>query len=194
MKVYGSVISGNCLKIKYVCDYLDIAHEWVEVDLAKGESHTPEFGQINPVEEVPALLLEDGRAIGQSNAILLFLCEGSRLIPEDPYLRAKMNEWLFWEQYSHEPYIAVCRSQVLNLKGNSNGERDPWRVEQGEQALDLMNKVLDGKSWFAGDQISVADVALLAYTRLGHEGGFDLSNRGHLTDWIHRCEVELRIE
>lgn len=193
MKIYGTLISGNCLKIKYLCDYLGLAYDWVEVDLTKRESHTVEFKNMNPVAEVPTLLLDDGKALAQSNAILIYLAEGSSLIPADKYERAKVNEWLFWEQYSHEPYVAVCRSQMLNLKGNWEGPREQWRADQGDKALDVMDHALKDTGWFVGGRLTLADIALLAYTRLSHEGGFDLSSRGNIVEWIKRCEEALGI-
>ncbi len=194
MKVYGSLISGNCLKVKYLCDYLDLPYEWVEMDLKGGAARTDEFKALNPVSEVPTVVLDGGKILAQSNAILIYLAEGRALIPQDNYLRAKMNEWLFWEQYSHEPYIAVCRSQVLNLKGNWEGPREQWRADQGDKALDVMDRVLRETGWFVGGQLTLADIALLAYTRLAHEGGFDLASRVAVVDWIRRCEEILGLD
>jgi glutathione S-transferase len=137
--------------------------------------------------QVPVIELDDGRRLAQSNAIIQFLAEGSPLLPDDRYLRAKVSEWLFWEQYSHEPYIAVCRFHML-YQGKSKETREAGRVELGERALDLMNRMLEGRTWLVGDHISVADIALVAYTRLAHEGGFNLAARGNVRAWIARCE------
>ncbi|THD52273.1 glutathione S-transferase N-terminal domain-containing protein, partial [Phenylobacterium sp.] len=109
MKIYGDSISGNCLKVKWVADSLGLSYEWIETSVLKSESRTEEFLALNPAGQVPAVILDDGRPLAQSNAIILHLAEGSALIPEDAYQRAKMLEWMFWEQYSHEPYIAVAR-------------------------------------------------------------------------------------
>jgi len=193
VKIYGDLASGNCLKVKYTADYLGIPYEWMAVDIMKDESRTAEFLAINPAGQVPTLVLDDGRALAQSNAILLYLAEDSLLIPSDPYQRARVNELLFWEQYSHEPYIAVCRFHMVYL-GRSKESREAWRVERGEQALVLMEKMLDGQDWFVGDRMTVADISLLAYTRLAPEGGFDMTALPRVNAWIARCEETLGLE
>ncbi|MGF1608921.1 MAG: glutathione S-transferase family protein [Kiloniellales bacterium] len=193
MKIYGDLGSGNCLKVKYLADHLGLGYEWVPVDIMRGESRTADFLAMNPMGQVPTVVLDDGRALAQSNALLLHLAEGSALLPADRYARAKVNELLFWEQNSHEPTIAVCRFQMLYL-GKPKAAREPWRVERGEAALDLMDQWLAGREWFVGEGLTVADIALLAYTRLAHEGGFDLTPRRHLRAWIARCEDALGLE
>ena len=190
MKIYGDSISGNCLKVKYTADYLNLNYEWVETDILAGESRTADYLALNPAGQVPLLVLDDGRPLSQSNAIISYLAEGSPLLPTDRFLRAKVSEWLFWEQYSHEPYIAVCRFFVLYQK-NPVADRDAWRVERGEQALDLMELTLEQRDWFVGGGITIADIALLAYTRLAHEGGFELDSRPALRRWIARAEASL---
>jgi glutathione S-transferase len=135
-------------------------------------------------------MLDDGRALAQSNAIIRYLARGSELLPDDAYQQAKVDEWLFWEQYSHEPYVAVCRFQMKYL-GKGSDEREAWRVARGEAALDLMDKHLSGRRWFVDGHMTVADIALLAYTRFADEGGFDISPRRNVRDWISRCEAEL---
>jgi glutathione S-transferase len=192
MKIYGDRISGNCLKVQYAADYLGLDYEWIDIDIMKGESRTPEYLAMNPAGQVPMLVLDDGRVLAQSNAIIGYLAEGSVLLPADAYDRAKAYEWLFWEQYSHEPYVAVCRFVMVYEKKPSS-ERESWRVERGEAALDLMEQSLAERAWFAGDALSIADIALVAYTRLAHEGGFDLSTRPRLQDWIGRMEQALGI-
>lgn len=187
LKIYGDSNSGNCLKVKYTADYLGLGYEWVNVDIMQGESRTPDFLRINPQGQLPVVELEDGRCLAQSNAIIRYLARGSVLLPEDPYLQAKVDEWLFWEQYSHEPYIAVCRFHML-YQGNSREAREPWRVERGEQALDYMENHLAGSQWLAGNTFTIADIALLAYTRVTHEGGFDLENRQYVLQWVQDCE------
>ena len=192
MRIYGDMVSGNCLKVRYTADYLGIEYQWVDVDILKGEARTPAFLAANPAGQVPMVELEDGRAMAQSNAIIGYLAEDSSLIPADAYERAKVNEWLFWEQYSHEPYVAVCRF-AMRYQGKSMEERESWRVERGEAALDLMASWLAEREWLVGSQISLADIALLAYTRLAGEGGFDLSRRPEVVRWIGRCEQTLQI-
>ncbi len=192
MKVYGDRISGNCLKVQYTADYLGLDYEWVPTDIMAGETRTPEYLAMNPAGQVPLLVLEDGRALAQSNAIIGFLARDSDLLPRDPFDRAKVYEWLFWEQYSHEPYVAVCRF-VMVYQGRSKAERESWRVERGEGALDLMEDWLEGRDWLVGTTFTIADIALLAYTRLAHEGGFDLGGRPAVRHWIGRCESVLGI-
>ena len=192
MLIYGDIISGNCLKVKFTADKLGIPYEWRAIDVVAGETRGPEFLAINPMGQVPAVVLDDGRVIAQSNAIIRYLARGSALLPDDPYLKAKVDEWLFWEQYSHEPYIAVCRYQMKYL-GKSRGEREPWRVARGEAALDLLDGELGQRPCLVGDGVTVADVALLAYTRFADEGGFDVTPRRNVTNWISRCERDLGI-
>ena len=156
----------------------------------QGESRTPEFLARNPQGQVPVVEFDDGRCLAQSNAIIHYLARGSALLPDDPFARAKVDEWLFWEQYSHEPYIAVCRFHMVYLERRIE-EREPQRVERGEAALDLMEVALGKNAWLVGHTMTVADIALLAYTRLAHEGGFDMALRGNIRAWIGRCEAEL---
>jgi glutathione S-transferase len=193
MQIFGDETSGNCLKVRYTADHLGRAYDWVQVSALDGETRRPEFLAINPMGQIPAILLDDGRRLAQSNAIIRYLAAGSAMLPDDAFSAAKVDEWLFWEQYSHEPYIAVCRSQIHYL-GKSAAEREAWRVERGEAALDLMDRHLATRDWFANDRFSIADIALLAYTRLAHEGGFDLSGRGNVRGWIRRCEGQLKLE
>ena len=188
--IYGDEGSGNCLKVKYVSDYLGIGYQWRHVDILQGETRTPTYLARNPMGQIPLLELSDGRYLAQSNAILRYLARDSSLIPDDHYLAAKMDAWLFWEQYSHEPYIAVCRYQMMYLH-KTKEEREPMRVERGEAALDLMDKALVGRSWLMEEGCTLADVALLPYTSLAHEGGFDLGSRRNIQTWIVRCEDTL---
>jgi glutathione S-transferase len=192
MKIYGDRISGNCLKVQYTADYLGLDYDWVDTDILAGDSRTDEYLALNPAGQVPMLVLDDGRPLAQSNAIISYLARGSVLLPTDDYERAKVDEWLFWEQYSHEPYVAVCRFVMLYQK-KAASEREAWRVERGESALDLMERSLADRDWFVGSHISVADIALLAYTRLAHEGGFDLTERSRVRAWIERAEAALGI-
>lgn len=192
MKVYGDSISGNCLKIRYTAEFLGLDYQWVETDIMAGETRTPAYLAMNPAGQVPVLELDDGRTLAQSNAIIDYLARGSVLLPEDPFLKAKAREWLFWEQYSHEPYVAVCRF-VMRYQGKAKAEREAWRVERGEAALELMNRVLTGRDWLVGEALSIADIALLAYTRLAHEGGFDLGSRPAVNEWVRRSEAALGI-
>ena len=192
MKIYGDSISGNCLKVKWTADLLGLSYEWNETDVLKAESRTPQFLAMNPAGQVPAVILDDGRPLAQSNAIILHLAEGSALIPADAYERAKMLEWMFWEQYSHEPYVAVARFQVRFL-GKPVGELEPRLVERGKAALQRLEDGLDGRDFLAGGAVSLADVALVAYTREAEDGGFRLGDYPRVQAWIGRVERALKI-
>jgi glutathione S-transferase len=168
MRIYGDKKSGNCLKVKWVCDFLGKPYEWTEIDALKGGSRTDDFLKLNPAGQVPTVVFDDGRSLAQSNAIIRYLARDTALIPRDAFAAAKMDEWLFWEQYSHEPYIAVLRSQVAYL-GKSVGELDPEKVKRGYAALARMEAQLNKTRFLVDDALTLADVALLAYTRVAHE-------------------------
>jgi len=194
MKIYGDLGSGNCLKVKYAADRLGLVYTWVPVDIMKGETRTPEFLARFPRARIPAVQFADGRRLAESNAIIRYLARQTRLLPDDPFVQAKIDEWLFWEQYSHEPYIATTRYHIVYLK-RTMAEREAWRVERGEQALDFMEGQLGGGAkWLVDEAMTIADIALLAYTRLAHEGGFDLGSRPNVRAWITRCEDVLGLE
>ena len=192
MKIYGDGNSGNCLKVKWVCDHLARPYEWHDVDTLKSESRTPDFLKLNPAGQVPVVVLDDGRTLAQSNAIIRYLAIGTPLIPSDPYDAAKMDEWLFWEQYSHEPYIAVCRMQMLYLN-KSASDLDPEKVKRGYAALARMEHHLASSRYLVDNSLTLADVSLLAYTRVAHEGGFHLDGYAALRRWITDCETALGI-
>ena len=192
MRIYGDSNSGNCLKVKFVCDHLQVPYAWIEIDTLKGETRTAGFLKLNPAGQVPTVVFDDGRVLAQSNAIIRYLARDSDLIPSDSFAEAKMDEWLFWEQYSHEPYIAVCRFQMVYL-GKSAGELDPEKVKRGYAALARMETQLAATSFLIGDGFSLADVALLAYTRVAHEGGFDLVACPAVRRWIAACEARLKL-
>ena len=193
MKIFGDSNSGNCLKVKWVCDALALPYGWIEIDTLKGESRTAEFLKLNGAGQVPTVVLDDGRALAQSNAIIRYLARGSDLIPDDAFAAAKMDEWLFWEQYSHEPYLAVCRFQMRYL-GKPASDLDPDKVRRGYAALARMEHQLAGTRFLLGEKISLADVALLAYTRVAHEGGFHLDGYASLRRWIGESERALGLK
>ena len=192
MKIYGDEVSGNCLKVRFTADHIGLPYEWVPVDILSGESRTPEFLALSPQGQVPVVEFDDGRVLAQSNAIIRFLARDSDLLPADPFEQAKVDEYLLWEQYSHEPYIAVCRFH-MRYQNKPREEREPWRVERGEKALDFMEAQIAGRDWFVGDALTIADIALVAYTRWAHEGGFDLATRPAVRAWVARCEAALGI-
>lgn len=192
LKIYGDSGSGNCLKVKWVCDRLSLPYVWTELDTQKGESRTPEFLRLNGAGQVPTVVLDDGRPLAQSNAIIRYLARGSDLIPADPYDAAKMDEWLFWEQNSHEPFVATCRFQMVYL-GKPVSDLDPDKVKRGYAALARMEHHLAQTRYLVGDRASLADVALLAYTRVAHEGGFHLDGYESIKRWIGDAEQALGV-
>ncbi|MDP3594300.1 glutathione S-transferase family protein [Phenylobacterium sp.] len=192
MRIYGDSISGNCLKVRWVAEYLGRSFDWIETDILKGESRTLEFLALNPAGQVPLVILDDGRPLAQSNAIILHLAEGSGFIPTDAYDRARMLEWMFWEQYSHEPYVAVARFQV-RYAGKPVSELEPRLVERGKGALQRLEDGLGLSPFLVGEAVSLADVALVAYTRVAHEGGFDLGDYPAVAAWVKRVEAALKI-
>ena len=193
MKIYGDSNSGNCLKVKWVCDALTLPYGWIEIDTLKGESRTAEFLKLNGAGQVPTVVLDDGRTLAQSNAIIRYLARGSYLIPADAYAAAKMDEWLFWEQNSHEPFVAGCRFQTVYL-GKPVSDLDPEKGKRGYIALARLEHQLAATRFLLGDRISLADVALVAYTRVVHEGGFHLDGYASLRRWIGESEQALGLK
>ncbi|HBK93210.1 MAG TPA: glutathione S-transferase family protein [Parvularcula sp.] len=191
-RIHGDGVSGNCLKVKWTADLLGLPYEWVETGVLKGETRTSEFLALNPAGQVPLLVTPKGKALAQSNAIILYLAEkhGGGLIPDKGFARAKAYEWLFWEQYSHEPYIAVRRFHKTYLK-RADEEIDPKLMERGLAALARMEDQLTDETFIAGPAFTLADIALVAYTRLAHEGGFDLNAYPKVRAWVARVEKRL---
>jgi len=192
LTVFGDVRSGNCLKVKWLLDRLGHDYRWVETDVMSGGTRSTDFLAVNPAGQVPAVVLEDGRALAQSNAILGYFGEGSAFVPVDRWDRAKMYEWLFWEQYSHEPYVAVARFQRL-YAGKTAAEIEPRLMERGRAALERMEAALADRDWLVGSGPTLADLALVAYTRVAHEGGFDLAPHPAIRAWIGRVEAAFGI-
>jgi glutathione S-transferase len=190
--LYGSYISGNCLKPKWVADRLGVPVKWIETDSFDGSTRTPAFLKLNPAGQVPLAVLADGRTLAQSNAIMIHLAEGSALIPSDSYQRAKMYEWMFWEQYSHEPYIAV-RIARLHYQKTPVEDLDPKLLTKGNEALARMELQLSDTSYLAGEAVSLADIALVAYTRKARMGGYTLSDYVAVVQWIGRVERALNL-
>ena len=193
MTIYGDSISGNCLKVKFVADHLGIPHDWVEISVLNKETRTPEFLAMNPAGQVPVVRFADDRVLAQSNAIILYLADGSDLIPADAFERAQMYQWLFWEQYSHEPAIAVLRFQKFYLK-KTDAEIDPNLRPRCLRVLSLMDEHLEGRRHFVDAKLSLADIALVAYTRFSHQADIDLKHYSNVAAWVRRMEDELKIE
>lgn len=192
LTVYGDIRSGNCLKVKWLLDRLGRDYRWIETDVMSGVTRSPEFLALNPAGQTPTVVLEDGRALAQSNAILGYFGEGTPFIPADAYDRARMYEWLFWEQYSHEPYIAVVRFQRV-LAGKRADEIEPRLMQRGHAALARMEAALTDREWLVGDGPSLADLALVAYTRVAPDGDFDLAAYPAVVAWIGRVEAAFGI-
>lgn len=190
MKLYGNSVSGNCWKVKWTADRLGIPIEWIEVDIFSGASRTPEFLALNPWGQVPTVVFPDGRVLTQSNAIIVHLAEGSPLLPEDAFRRAQVMEWLFWEQNSHETTIATRRA-LLSYRGKTADEIDPAMLARGNACLAHMDARLRAAPYLAGHEPTLADIALVAYTRVAHEGGFDLASYPSVQDWVSRVEAFL---
>ncbi|MBE0580979.1 glutathione S-transferase family protein [Devosia sp.] len=190
MHIYGDLGSGNCLKVKLIADATGMPYVWHEVLARSGGTSTPEFLALNPAGQMPVVVLDDGRPLAQSNAILRYLAHGSRFIPSDRYAAAKVDEWLFWEQYSHEPTVAVARARVVYDKV-ATADLDPALVARANKALDRLEQALANQKFLVGDAVTIADIALLPYTRQSPQAGFDLIGRPALTRWIAACEQEL---
>lgn len=188
-KVYGDIQSGNCYKIKLLLSLLEIEHKWIHVDILAGETHSDEFKKLNPNMRIPVLELEDGSTLSESNAILNFLADGTELLPTDRFLRAQVLQWQFFEQYSHEPYIATAR-YINKYLGLPNDRRAEYEGKQagGHKALSVMEQRLDNADFLVGDALTIADISLYGYTHVAHEGGFDLERYTAIRKWMERIE------
>jgi glutathione S-transferase len=193
MTVYGDSISGNCLKVKFVADRLGLPYDWVEVSVVNKETRTPEFLAMNPVGQVPVVCFADSGVLAQSNAIILHLAQNTDLIPTDAFERAQMFQWMFWEQYSHETALAVLRFQKFYLK-KPDGEIDPNLRPRCLRVLSLMDEHLEDRHYFVGKRLSLADVALVAYTRFSHQADIELKDYPAVAAWVRRVEHDLKIE
>ncbi len=191
LKVYGDVWSGNCYKVKLALTQLGLTFTWVPIDTMKGESRTPEFLAKNPNGRVPTLELDDGTCLAESNAILWYLAEGTPLVPDSRLARGQALQWMFFEQYSHEPNIATSR-YIIRYLDNPPEKKAALaaRVEPGYAALGVMETHLKANDWFAGGHYSIADIALYAYTHCAAEGGFDLARFPAIRAWLARVESQ----
>lgn len=191
LKLYGDVNSGNCYKVKLLLSQLEQPFEWIPIDILKQETRTAEFLAKNPNGRIPVLEWETGRFLWESNAIMHFLSEGSKFLPSDRLQHAQVLQWLFFEQYSHEPYIATSRYLIRYLKGeliyrDTLAEKRP----RGYAALDVMEKHLKEHLFFVGDIYTIADIGLYAYTHVAEEGGFDLNKYTAILAWFERIKSQ----
>lgn len=189
--VYGYSVSGNCHKLRLLLEQLGREYRWVEIDSSKGETRTPEYLAKNPNGRVPIIELEDGSVLAESNAILCYLAEGTPYLPADNWGRAHALGWMFFEQYSHEPYVAVARfiRGWTPIDSPRRAAELPRCMERGHQALAVMEKHLSESAWFTGQEYGIADIALFAYTDVAHHGGFDLAAYPALRDWLARVRA-----
>ena len=194
LTLYDYMDSGNGYKVRLVLAQLELPYNLVECDILKGETRTPEFLQRNPNGRIPTLQIEDGSHIFESGAIVWYLAEGTPLAPTDRKARAETLQWMFFEQYSHEPYIAVARFWKHYLpKLTPLQEMDlPNRMKGGYAALDIMEKHLATRRFFVDERFGLADIALYAYTHVAHEGEFDLSKYPSINAWMARIARQPR--
>ena len=185
MKLYDYLPSGNSYKVRLISSYLGISYEWVNLDIIKGETQTDRFKSKNPVGQIPLLELDDGRRIAESNAILYFLAEGTPYWPSNAFDQAKCLQWMFFEQYKHEPSVAVARF-IHHYAMEQRKDELPVLTKKGYLALDVMEVHLAGNLWFVGVGPTIADIALYAYTHVAGEGGFDLSKYPNILAWLDR--------
>jgi glutathione S-transferase len=188
LTLYDNMGSGNGYKVRLLLTQLGLPFRRVEKSVTNGETRQPGYLAINPNGRIPAVRFEDGRVLTESNAILLYFAEGTSFLPEDKFARAQINQWLFFEQYSHEPYIAVLRfwRHFLETLTQAQEMRVPELLDKGDAALRLMNDHLNGRQFLVEDRYSIADIALYAYTHVADEGGFDLAPYAHLHGWLGR--------
>ncbi len=191
MRLYDSGVSGNCYKVRLMLAHLGLEYERYELDVVDRSNRKEVLGELNPGLRVPTLVLDDGRALGESGAILWYLGDGTEYVPADPFDRAKVLQWMFFEQYSHEPYVAVPRfwlTKGIEVDPETLAERQ--RV--GYLAFDAMESHLAGHEFLAGSAYSIADIALYAYTHVADEGGFDMGGYPAIRAWLDRVAAKPR--
>jgi glutathione S-transferase len=194
IRLYDYLISGNGYKVRLLLAQLGISFERVELNITKGETRTPEFLRKFPNGRIPAVELDDGKLLFESNAIILYFADGTPFIPADRFQRAQIFQWLFFEQYSHEPYIASVRYLVMHPEVSDPRRSivDTLMRPRGYDALGVMEGHLKSREWFVGERYSVADIALYAYTHVADEGGFDLARYPAILAWLERVKSQPR--
>ncbi|MEM6349367.1 MAG: glutathione S-transferase family protein [Cyanobacteria bacterium P01_D01_bin.14] len=186
-RVFGDRQSGNCYKVKLLLNHLDRDYQWQEVDILAGDTRSEAFLRKNPNGKIPLLELSSGEYLTESNAILNYLAHGTPYLPEDALTRARVLSWQFFEQYSHEPYIAVARF-IAKYLGLPDDRRQEYEAKQagGRKALTVIEQTLTSSPYVVGSTLTIADISLYAYTHVAHEGGFDLSVYPAVQDWLQR--------
>jgi len=193
MHLFDYLDSGNGYKVRLLLAQLGMKYDWTNVDIDKGETRTPEFLKRNPNGRIPTLRLDDGTHLAESNAILWYLAEGSRFVPATQIGRAQVLQWMFFEQYSHEPHVAVARSLIRHHAPDSPRRAElPERRAKGHAALAVMEKHLERRSFFVNERYSIADIALYAYTHVAPDGGIELSAYPNLLAWLGRVASQPR--
>lgn len=191
MLLYDSPVSGNCYKVRLLLAHLGLPYERQTMDVVDRSNRPDVLGGLNPALRVPTLVLDDGRPLGESNAILWYFGDGTRFVPDDPYARARVLQWMFFEQYDHEPAIAVARFWVAY---SGTPERYADRLDErraaGYRALDALEGHLASNEWLVGDGMTIADISLYAYTHVAGEGGFDLERYPAIRAWLDRVSAE----
>ena len=190
MKIYGDIYSGNCYKVKLACSLLSISYDWLPIDVLKSETLTSTFLAMNPAGKIPVVETDSGEILTESNAIIYYLARDSYLWPADVIAQTRVLQWQFFEQYSHEPNIAVARFIKYYLQMPENREAEyQSKMKPGYRALDLMEKTLSQSPFLVGQQCSIADISLYAYTHIASEGGFDLERYEGIQSWLKRMQL-----
>jgi glutathione S-transferase len=192
LRLYDYLESGNGYKVRLLLHQLGVEYERIELDITRGQTRTPEFLRLNRNGRIPLLVLEDGTCLPESDAILFYLAEGTPLLPADRLGRAQVLRWMFFEQYSHEPYIAVVRFWVHTGAAAQRPDEVAQRRARGYDALAVMEDHLSGRDFFVGDGYTIADIALYAYTHVAHEGGFELDAYPSVRAWLERVKSQPR--
>jgi glutathione S-transferase len=189
--LYDSAVSGNCYKVRLLFAHLGIEYERRAVDVVDRSSRREVLGDLNPALRVPTLVLDDGRPLAESNAILWYFGEGTRFVPDDRYEQAQILQWMFFEQYEHEPALAVARF-LLTYSGRPElyEERREELTKRGEGVLEKMERHLDGRDWLVDNRMTLADISLYAYTHVADEGGFSLDGYPAINRWLARVAAE----
>jgi len=189
MKIYGDIYSGNCYKLKLMCALLALEHDWIPIDITRGETRSDSFLALNPNGQIPICVTDDNEVLTESNAVLFYLAQGSDYWPQGRLLQTRVLEWQFFEQYSHEPSIAVARFiKVYQQLPDNRMDEYNCKLKAGYRALELMEVHLTNRKFLVGEHCSIADISLFAYTHVAHEGGFDLSAYPSIKSWISTIE------